>query len=91
MTMQEWQAVGRRTGWSSGRSRRCVAELAPPSNRDSHRLFQLRILAVTNMYPSAEFPSQGAFVHEQIKSLRAAGLEVRVLFADRRREGPAVY
>jgi teichuronic acid biosynthesis glycosyltransferase TuaC len=51
----------------------------------------MKILAITNMYPSAEFPSQGAFVHEQIKSLRAAGVEVRVLFADRRREGPTVY
>lgn len=51
----------------------------------------MKILAVTNMYPSAEFPSQGGFVREQIKGLRAAGLEVRVLFMDRRREGPMVY
>lgn len=51
----------------------------------------MKILAVTNMYPSAEFPSQGVFVREQIKGLRAAGLDVRVLFANRRREGPKVY
>lgn len=51
----------------------------------------MKILAVTNMYPSAEFPSQGVFVQEQIKGLRAAGLEVRVLFVDRRRAGPMVY
>jgi glycosyltransferase involved in cell wall biosynthesis len=51
----------------------------------------MKILAVTNMYPSAAFPSQGIFVHEQIKGLRAVGLEVRVLFVDRRREGPPVY
>lgn len=51
----------------------------------------MKILAVTNMYPSAEFPSQGIFVQEQIKGLRAAGLEVRVLFVDRRRQGPQAY
>lgn len=51
----------------------------------------MKILAVTNMYPTAEFPCQGAFVHEQIKGLQAAGLDVRVLLVDRRREGPMVY
>jgi glycosyltransferase involved in cell wall biosynthesis len=51
----------------------------------------MKILAITNMYPTEEFPSQGAFVREQINGLRAAGLDVRVLFADRRREGPMVY
>jgi teichuronic acid biosynthesis glycosyltransferase TuaC len=51
----------------------------------------MKILAVTNMYPTEEFPSQGAFVREQIHGLRAAGLDVSVLFADRRREGPMVY
>jgi teichuronic acid biosynthesis glycosyltransferase TuaC len=51
----------------------------------------MKILAITNMYPSAAFPTQGVFVQEQIKGLRAAGLEVRVLFVDRRRAGPLVY
>jgi len=41
----------------------------------------MRILAVTNMYPSAAFPGQGVFVHEQVKGLRSIGLDVRVLFA----------
>jgi glycosyltransferase involved in cell wall biosynthesis len=51
----------------------------------------MRILAITNMYPSASFPSQGVFIQEQIKGLRAIGLEMRVLFVDRRRGGPMVY
>ena len=51
----------------------------------------MRILAVTNMYPSAAFPGRGVFVEEQVKGLRSIGLEVRVLFADRRQEGPLVY
>ncbi|HXJ60579.1 MAG TPA: glycosyltransferase [Verrucomicrobiae bacterium] len=51
----------------------------------------MRILAVTNMYPSKEFPGRGVFVQEQIKSLTAVGLSVRLLFIDRWREGPSVY
>jgi teichuronic acid biosynthesis glycosyltransferase TuaC len=51
----------------------------------------MRILAVTNMYPSEGFPGRGVFVHEQIQSLIALGLSVRVLFVDRRREGPSAY
>ncbi len=51
----------------------------------------MRILAVTNMHPSAEFPGRGVFIHEQIQSLIAIGLNVRVLFVDRLREGPSAY
>jgi teichuronic acid biosynthesis glycosyltransferase TuaC len=51
----------------------------------------MRILAITNMYPSKESPGSGVFVEEQVKSLRTLGLEVRVLFVNRRREGAAVY
>jgi len=51
----------------------------------------MRILAITNMYPSPEFPGRGVFVQEQIKGLRAVGLEVEVLFVDRRQEGPMAY
>jgi len=51
----------------------------------------MRVLAVTNMYPSEEFPGCGVFVHEQIKSLINIGLTFRVLFIDRRREGPSSY
>jgi teichuronic acid biosynthesis glycosyltransferase TuaC len=51
----------------------------------------MRILAITNMYPSTAHPSQGVFVEEQIKGLRSIGLEVGVLVVDRRQEGPAAY
>ncbi len=51
----------------------------------------MRILAVTNMYPSDESPGRGVFVYEQIQSLIAVGLNVRVLFVDRWREGPSAY
>src|SRR5215469_7876236 len=51
----------------------------------------MQILAITNMYPSDEFPGRGVFVHEQIKSLKTIGLRVHVEFIDRRRDGPSVY
>jgi teichuronic acid biosynthesis glycosyltransferase TuaC len=51
----------------------------------------MRILAITNMYPSEDSPGSGAFVSDQINSLRDLGLAVRVLFVNRRREGAAVY
>jgi teichuronic acid biosynthesis glycosyltransferase TuaC len=51
----------------------------------------MRILAVTNMYPSETAPGRGVFVHEQIKGLRAIGVSVRVLFIDRRSQGASAY
>ena len=51
----------------------------------------MKILAITNIYPSAAFPSQGVFVEEQIKGLRAIGLDVHVLFVNRRQEGAKAY
>jgi glycosyltransferase involved in cell wall biosynthesis len=51
----------------------------------------MRILAVTNLYPSEQFPGRGSFIYEQIKSLADAGLTLRVLFIDRHVEGPSTY
>ncbi|MEW6301940.1 MAG: glycosyltransferase [Verrucomicrobiota bacterium] len=51
----------------------------------------MRILAITNMYPSPAFPGRGVFVQEQVRGLCALGLDVRVLFVDRRQEGPLTY
>jgi teichuronic acid biosynthesis glycosyltransferase TuaC len=51
----------------------------------------MRILAITNMYPSAAFPAQGVFVQEQVKGLNAIGLDVRVVFVNRRQAGPLAY
>ncbi|WP_161992890.1 glycosyltransferase [Aureimonas leprariae] len=39
----------------------------------------MKILVVSNMYPSAHHPVGGIFVHEQVKALRAAGADVRVV------------
>src|SRR6266566_3088412 len=51
----------------------------------------MRILAVTNLYPSRESPASGVFIEQQVHGLLAIGIDVRVLFIDRRRQGPAAY
>lgn len=42
----------------------------------------MRVLVVTNMYPSAERPGFGTFVKVQVDSLRALGVEVKVFRVD---------
>jgi teichuronic acid biosynthesis glycosyltransferase TuaC len=42
----------------------------------------MKILVVTNMYPSADAPTLGTFVQEQVESLRRQGVEVDVFFID---------
>ena len=42
----------------------------------------MRVLVVTNMYPSESAPAFGVFVDEQVQSLRRKGLTVDVLFVD---------
>ncbi|HEX5166446.1 MAG TPA: glycosyltransferase [Thermomicrobiales bacterium] len=39
----------------------------------------MKVLVVTNMYPSPALPSFGTFVHDQVEALRAEGVEVDVL------------
>jgi teichuronic acid biosynthesis glycosyltransferase TuaC len=51
----------------------------------------LRILAVTNLYPTPHAPSSGTFVEQQIKGLRQIGLDVEVLVVDRVQIGMAAY
>jgi glycosyltransferase involved in cell wall biosynthesis len=51
----------------------------------------MRILAVTNMYPTAHAPDAGVFVEQQIEGLRRIGLEVEVLFVDRLQRGMRAY
>ena len=46
----------------------------------------MKVLVLTNMYPSPEQPWFGAFVHEQVVDLRALGLDVHVLHFDGRRD-----
>ena len=45
----------------------------------------MKVLVVTNMYPTADRPHFGVFVKDQVESLRKQGLEVDVLFMDGRR------
>jgi teichuronic acid biosynthesis glycosyltransferase TuaC len=42
----------------------------------------MRVLVVTNMYPTAANPQFGIFVQEQVESLQALGVEVDVLFVN---------
>ncbi len=45
----------------------------------------MKVLVVTNMYPTPEQPAFGIFVQEQVRSLREAGVEVDVLFVNGRK------
>jgi teichuronic acid biosynthesis glycosyltransferase TuaC len=36
----------------------------------------MKVLTVTNLYPTAEQPRRGRFVHDQVEALRALGVEV---------------
>src|SRR6185503_13932113 len=82
---------------ATGQARRSVLRSLAPSCRHERSpvkafpTLAMRILAITNMYPSAAFPGRGVFVQEQVRGLRAIGLIVRVLFIDRRQEGPMGY
>lgn len=42
----------------------------------------MRVLVVTNMYPSAGNPSSGVFVEDQVESLRKIGVEVEVFMVE---------
>jgi glycosyltransferase involved in cell wall biosynthesis len=44
----------------------------------------LRVLVLTNMYPTPEYPAFGTFVADQVASLRASGVECDVLFLNPR-------
>jgi glycosyltransferase involved in cell wall biosynthesis len=51
----------------------------------------LRVLVVTNMYPTPAAPATGLVVEQQVRSLRELGVEVEVLHFDRKALGPGVY
>lgn len=51
----------------------------------------LRILAVTNAYPTPKHPANGAFNAQQIIGLRRLGLEVEMMLVDRREKGMGLY
>lgn len=51
----------------------------------------LRVLAVTNIYPTRPCPASGTFVEQQIEGLRRIGLDVDVMFVNRRERGMSSY
>jgi teichuronic acid biosynthesis glycosyltransferase TuaC len=51
----------------------------------------MRVLFVTNMYPTEARPASGTFVADQVRSLRDTGVETEVLFVDRPTEGRRAY
>jgi glycosyltransferase involved in cell wall biosynthesis len=51
----------------------------------------MRILVVTNMYPTKERPASGTFVQQQVKGLADIGLEVELLLVNREGGGPFAY
>lgn len=52
---------------------------------------RLRILAVTNVYPTSEMPYEGVFVERRVRGLRDLGHDVDVVFAERKARGIAAY
>src|SRR3954469_19057396 len=44
----------------------------------------MKVLVVTNMYPTAEMPAFGTFIHDQVEALRRAGATVDVFFVNGR-------
>jgi glycosyltransferase involved in cell wall biosynthesis len=66
-------------------------ELLSPDSRSrlegrSGRGQSLRVLVVTNMFPTAEEPWFGSFVRDQVEDLRGLGLELRLLRFDGRHQ-----
>jgi teichuronic acid biosynthesis glycosyltransferase TuaC len=51
---------------------------------------EMKVLAITNFYPTLQHPTHGTFVEQQITSLRRIGLDVELMFLDRS-QGIAVY
>ena len=51
----------------------------------------MRVLAITNMYPSPAHPAHGVFVEQQVLGLRRIGVEVDVLHIERVERGMRVY
>jgi glycosyltransferase involved in cell wall biosynthesis len=50
---------------------KAVEQSVPPA--------ELSILVLSHMYPRSHHPAGGIFVHEQVKALRALGLDIRVM------------
>ena len=51
----------------------------------------MKVLAITNLYPTAANPWLGNFVEQQVKGLQEIGQDVDVLSLDRAELGPQIY
>lgn len=51
----------------------------------------MRVLLVTNLYPSPERPDAGVFVVRHVESLHELGIETELLYVDRAGRGRSVY
>jgi teichuronic acid biosynthesis glycosyltransferase TuaC len=51
----------------------------------------IRAAVVTNIYPSPGRPGEGTFVADQVESLRAAGVDTRLVYVPRADGGMGVY
>lgn len=51
----------------------------------------MRVLVVTNMYPTEQMPHAGPFVAAQVESVRRLGVDVEVLHLERPESGRGVY
>ena len=51
----------------------------------------MRVLVVTNLYPTATAPTKGTFVRKQVQALRTAGVDVSLLHVHREARGRGVY
>src|ERR1044071_3751956 len=50
-----------------------------------------RILAITNMYPTASAPTAGTFVEQEVKGVRKIGMQVEVMCIQRTEKGRLGY
>jgi len=67
-----------------------VAEDAEPVPDTLARPTAMRALIVTNMYPTAERPARGRFVHDQVQALRRGG-QAQIDVRDFAPGGPGAY
>lgn len=51
----------------------------------------MRVLAVTNIYPTPRYPAMGTFVEQQVLGLRRSGLDVEVMLVNRSEGGMSSY
>ncbi|MDR4464486.1 MAG: glycosyltransferase [Nitrospira sp.] len=51
----------------------------------------MRVLAVTNLYPTSRSPAMGTFVEQQVLGLRRSGLDVEVMLVNRSEGGMGSY